>query len=428
MKAKGRVVDARNKIIQKKRSTVLDARDVLASMAKKQDARSKILKMREHKKGEDIINTNVRAIGSSILRKTDRNGKISLVTNKSKAKAKDLNQAVREHIGLSHPIRGSPSQPPIRKTPMKPQQPPQIQKSLVSKTVSSPPPIIRKTILNDVDYAQKSVRSQSTYTSGSADPYRWYRPEMHVNAYPALPPINPRLGMRDDRCSMSPIDDVRIYPSDIRYGIFFKIGVFVFTEIMFAVSNGRRRLIWIWMYVTMKTCPWPCLWGVTGSLVSILVWIATCLGCQKAMGSWVRRKLKLLCLLGIGLLFRICSPLSPKTTYGWVFFHFFYWLSWFPTSSRWWLAKIIVCIILNEWKFSWFQELFEDIGQLLVARLVRPGTGEVIYKNLKDAQKAVDTYHNRQLDGQPMKCMLVNKRPLNNPTAPALISKSNSDG
>lgn len=38
---------------------------------------------------------------------------------------------------------------------------------------------------------------------------------------------------------------------------------------------------------------------------------------------------------------------------------------------------------------------------------------EVIYKNLKDAQKAVDTYHNRQLDGQPMKCLLVNKRPFN---------------
>lgn len=66
------------------------------------------------------------------------------------------------------------------------------------------------------------------------------------------------------------------------------------------------------------------------------------------------------------------------------------------------------------------RELFEDVGELLVSRLVRPGTAEVIYKNLKDAQKAVDTYHNRQLDGQPMKCLLVNKRPINNPTAPAV--------
>lgn len=72
--------------------------------------------------------------------------------------------------------------------------------------------------------------------------------------------------------------------------------------------------------------------------------------------------------------------------------------------------------------------MFEDIGQLLVARLVRPGTAEVIYKNLRDAQKAVDTYHNRQLDGQPMKCLLVNKRPANNPTGPALPPQTASEG
>ncbi|CAG5090926.1 Similar to POLDIP3: Polymerase delta-interacting protein 3 (Homo sapiens), partial [Cotesia congregata] len=48
------------------------------------------------------------------------------------------------------------------------------------------------------------------------------------------------------------------------------------------------------------------------------------------------------------------------------------------------------------------KELFEDVGELLVSRLVRPGTAEVIYKTLKDATKAVETYHNRQLDGHPM--------------------------
>lgn len=41
---------------------------------------------------------------------------------------------------------------------------------------------------------------------------------------------------------------------------------------------------------------------------------------------------------------------------------------------------------------------------------MRPGTAEVIYKNMEDAVKAVDTYHNRQLDGQPMKCLLVKPR------------------
>ncbi|XP_046421789.1 uncharacterized protein [Neodiprion pinetum] len=66
------------------------------------------------------------------------------------------------------------------------------------------------------------------------------------------------------------------------------------------------------------------------------------------------------------------------------------------------------------------KELFEDVGELLVSRLVRPGTAEVIYKTLKDATKAVETYHNRQLDGHPMKCLLVNPRPKNNPTGPAV--------
>lgn len=73
-----------------------------------------------------------------------------------------------------------------------------------------------------------------------------------------------------------------------------------------------------------------------------------------------------------------------------------------------------------------FQELFEDVGELLVSRLVRPGTAEVIYKTLKDATKAVETYHNRQLDGHPMKCLLVNPRPKNNPTGPAVRSLTES--
>lgn len=67
-----------------------------------------------------------------------------------------------------------------------------------------------------------------------------------------------------------------------------------------------------------------------------------------------------------------------------------------------------------------YQELFEDVGPLLDARLVRTGVAEVIFEKLKDAQTAVDTYHNRQLDGQPMKCLLVNPRSSNKPTAPAI--------
>lgn len=67
--------------------------------------------------------------------------------------------------------------------------------------------------------------------------------------------------------------------------------------------------------------------------------------------------------------------------------------------------------------------MFEDIGELLEARLVRPGVAEVIFSTMKDAEAAVDTYHNRQLDGQPMKCMLVNPRSSGKPTAPAIKTR-----
>ncbi|XP_058128289.1 uncharacterized protein LOC131290512 [Anopheles ziemanni] len=56
------------------------------------------------------------------------------------------------------------------------------------------------------------------------------------------------------------------------------------------------------------------------------------------------------------------------------------------------------------------EELFADIGDLIETRLVRPGIAEVIYHTLQDAEKAVEVYHNRQLDGQPMNCLLVNPR------------------
>jgi len=39
--------------------------------------------------------------------------------------------------------------------------------------------------------------------------------------------------------------------------------------------------------------------------------------------------------------------------------------------------------------------------------VVRPGVAEVIYERRADAIQAVDVYHNRQLDGRPMKCDMV---------------------
>lgn len=71
---------------------------------------------------------------------------------------------------------------------------------------------------------------------------------------------------------------------------------------------------------------------------------------------------------------------------------------------------------IKEMIFGWtyfkilFQELFGDVGGMIESRLVRPGTAEVIYKTLEDAQRAVELYHKRQLDGQPMNCLLVTPR------------------
>jgi polymerase delta-interacting protein 3 len=51
--------------------------------------------------------------------------------------------------------------------------------------------------------------------------------------------------------------------------------------------------------------------------------------------------------------------------------------------------------------------LFGDIGPLVKATLQRPGMAEVVYTRREDALRAVDVYHNRQLDGLPMHCTLA---------------------
>uniref|UniRef100_A0A2A4JNG1 RRM domain-containing protein n=1 Tax=Heliothis virescens TaxID=7102 RepID=A0A2A4JNG1_HELVI len=82
--------------------------------------------------------------------------------------------------------------------------------------------------------------------------------------------------------------------------------------------------------------------------------------------------------------------------------------------------RIIVSNLRNTVTAGDIEELFGDVGGMLESRLVRPGTAEVIYKTQDDAQKAVDLYHNRQLDGQPMNCLLVT------PRSPSTIARSSS--
>ncbi|KAF2900445.1 hypothetical protein ILUMI_05740 [Ignelater luminosus] len=352
--AKNKVVDARQRIISKKRNTVVDARDILAKMAKTQDARSKILKMREARKGENVVSSSIRAIGSNILQKTDRNGKISLITSKNKQSTNDINLAIQQQLGLiqnrkkATPRQGStPVSPVARKTAPR----------------NAPPVLISKTILNDVDYHPLPL--QSTYDSYSHN----YMSSDISNPRMIGAPLMTRRHqqLRDyaessDWQTYSPFSRSRVAPSgyvdldapeDEEMPLVSPVKQTIFMQGTSRSSNVHSRL---------DTSPIQ----------------------NQSHGIFA-------------------VPTKTKVVV--------------PAGHR-----IVVSNLQQTVTQDDIRELFEDIGQLLAARLVRPGTAEVIYKNLKDAQKAVDTYHNRQLDGQPMKCLLVNKRPLNNPTGPALTT------
>ena len=68
---------------------------------------------------------------------------------------------------------------------------------------------------------------------------------------------------------------------------------------------------------------------------------------------------------------------------------------------------MIVSNLENTVTIEDIQELFSDVGHLKRVRISSPGTAEVIYINKADAVKAVEVYHNRQLDGKSMRCQIV---------------------
>lgn len=165
------VLDARQKIIQKKRKTVIDARDVLAKMAKTQDARSKLVELRSKSKGgRTVAKGNVRVIGNSILRKTDRNGKISLVTSKSKQSTTNINLAIKQQLGLISPVRNAKKLNIKHLNSAKP----------LSQNMG--PALIRKTIFND-EFSRPQVYDR--FSQGFEQPdslYRWVRPDMRATS------------------------------------------------------------------------------------------------------------------------------------------------------------------------------------------------------------------------------------------------------
>lgn len=157
-----RPLDARQKILQKKRKTVTDAREILTKKAEKQDARSRINNIRDRPSGLYSSRSSVKAIGTNIIRKTDRNGKISLVTNKAKFK-NDINAAIQKQLGLIPATKTAANRSPKR-------SPPAHQRN---------PTNVRKTILNEMGYHLAPIETGRTY-----DPavYKWTRPELRSSA------------------------------------------------------------------------------------------------------------------------------------------------------------------------------------------------------------------------------------------------------
>lgn len=355
-KAKLKMQDARQKIIQKKRTVVTDARDVLAKMAKTHDARSKLDKMRS---GRTVLgnkstlvaptSAKVKVIGSNILQKTDRNGKISLVTNKSR-NTSDINFTIQKQLGLIAPSRPQMKRPPPRKTPV---------------LKSSMP--IRKTIVNNPDYGLHVDPRMRDYNSH----YKWVKPDLRPASH-LISSLEPtRQAMRD-----------------------------VMREELLLASSGWSNL------VTPRTMRLQPSGYVDLDAVD-----------EHEEMPMIHPSASRISLQGSSRVSNIHSRLdnapSQPRSHGILS----------QTKTKVVVPaghRIVVSNLQSSVTEDDIKELFEDIGQLLSAKLVRPGVAEVIYKNLKDAQKAVDTYHNRQLDGQPMKCLLVNKRPLNQPTAAPL--------
>jgi len=81
-------------------------------------------------------------------------------------------------------------------------------------------------------------------------------------------------------------------------------------------------------------------------------------------------------------------------------------------------AKIVVTNLQSSVTKDDIVELFGDVGALKRAKVSTPGTAEVVFVNRSDAQKAVEIYHNRQLDGKAMKCQIVGAGGMEAPAAP----------
>ncbi|XP_011494593.1 PREDICTED: polymerase delta-interacting protein 3-like [Ceratosolen solmsi marchali] len=352
-----RIEDARLKIIQKKRNHITDARDKLAQIAKQSDARLKLQKLR--------ASNSKKLDPTSISRKPGRSGRISLTTNKLPS----------SHIPHSLPPAFIP--PPSRSLSYR------------------PPPIPESHYVNDMimNYDVKFPKSKDfEYLQYHTKDYLMDRQaalrRTVSNDYaPTLPPPPPLFNIKPvsydwDKPthseSLSRSQSIR--SSDHRprdYKVIPRSGM---TKIE---SLPVYRDEWSFGSKSRTIIPESVIESKYYSMRNHRE-----LGVKSRLDALPAKSTR-----------TVPSSSRPKS------------------SSQSTGYRIIVSNLQANVTQEDIKELFEDVGELLVSRLVRPGVAEVIYKTLKDATKAVETYHNRQLDGHPMKCLLVNSRPKTSSTS-----------
>ncbi|KAJ9593033.1 hypothetical protein L9F63_015302 [Diploptera punctata] len=379
----GALSDARLRIIQKNRQKLTDARDKLAEIAKQTDARVKLEKLRENRSNPSGV--KVSRVGSTITRRTGRNGQITLSTNKRQL-TRNVNNVQERTITTGRGFNLAVSKMDID---------------------SDIEPVLRRTVNNDI----------------TLPPPPLFAPPLRRSLYTWVNPVSqdsPTLEEYDNitRSTIrAPILREPILTTPVtRHGPVQPTSLKIIARNTPQPKHGPTLLSdreeWNYESQTIKhgnVAPITRIEIEDSDEEEVAAWRRTGSAVSGVLGGRMSSELKA----------RLDTPVVPPRTMGI--------LSSgstktpaantsTPTGHR-----IVVSNLQTSVTHEDIRELFEDIGPLVTSRLVRPGTAEVVYQLHKDAVKAVDAYHNRQLDGQPMKCMLVNSRP---PTVPSTSRNS----
>ncbi|PNF26710.1 hypothetical protein B7P43_G03372 [Cryptotermes secundus] len=391
----GSVADARLRIIQKNRQKLIDARDKLAEIAKQTDARLKLDKLRENRSNSS---SNLSRVGASITRRTGRNGQISLSTNKrrtphngNKIQERTVTSGGRGFVMAASEMDVDAH---IREGLL------QVGSTVLRRTVSNDrtslpppplfaPPVQRRSLYTWVNpVPQDSPSSLDEYSSISRSP---------IQASILCDPVLTSPVVRRGPVQPTSLKIIARNTPQPKHGPTLLSERKEWNYEAQSVKHGNVTPV-------SRTEP-------EDSDEDLPLWRqGSVSGSTGAMAGRMSSELKA----------RLDTPVVTPRTMGILSAGS---KSANTTPSAPIGHRIVVSNLQTSVTHEDIRELFEDIGPLVTSRLVRPGTAEVVYQLHKDAVKAVDVYHNRQLDGQPMKCMLVNSRP---PSIPSAAKNSTS--